>query len=279
MHIFCGLHVPFILTLSWLQLIPDELYCPSISWKTSDMKHVSPGFWQHSDLWPFPLVPILISYPIFSPTPLPCWQYSTHHSEPKLLLIIFNEMSHSDFKFNLDKAVELRFKSAPSVEFMFPKCTVSFMYVWMLPNASGSGENRFCDNHTWAALRMFWSCVYMCLYTSFTFKILKPTVYLVHKVILLFLCMVYSSKKSLHSFLNHRSSSTPILFASKDCFVISLSILHWGVRSVNMKINDPEPNLSRWIPPTVSKLIFADESPLETISSSNVLANLCGVHS
>lgn len=50
--------------------------------------------------------------------------------------------------------------------------------------------------------------------------------------------------------------------------MISLSTIHCSVKAGNMKTD----------PPTVSKLIFADERRFKTISSSNMVANLCGVH-
>lgn len=77
--------------------------------------------------------------------------------------------------------------------------------------------------------------------------------------------------------------STPIMFACEDCCVISLSTLDCGVKAVNMKSDGPGPNLAitlpHCVPPTVSKLILADGRPFKTISSSNMVANLCGAHS
>lgn len=131
----CAIHSDLILTTTYIRWAILYLYILKDIWHETCLSRTFPSC---------SCSITLISHPIFSPTPLPCWQHSTYNSEPKILPTIFNEMPHWDFKFNLDKAVELHFKSAPSVEFMFPKCTVSFMNVWMLHNASSTGENRFC---------------------------------------------------------------------------------------------------------------------------------------
>lgn len=94
--------------------------------------------------------------------------------------------------------------------------------------------------------------------------------------------MTFSSSDSLFHSLDCRAISSPIAFACEDSRVIGLSTLHCSVRAVNMKTDGPGPNLTTAlpcrVPLAVSKLILADESPFKTISSSNMVANLCGEH-